>query len=395
MIWALMFSQLAIGHSIVRSVYTLPKMVVLALILVVMAWRPGRRGGQPWIWYAFLAAFAVSTYYSFAWSMSLNGIYLSGAETVLLATICFLAYRAAQAGRVEDALEAGAAAASIAVVMSAFMATQDGRWSGITGQAARFGTTLAMGAAMAMSGRRWASALPLILIGVVMTGSRGAILAVLVAYAYLHRGKVPWWAWTAALAALAAAVALRGIGAASDAMRIDQARAGWEVFLANPWVGCGPATFLPVAPKVNQFHTHILPLNVLATQGLLGAAAWSWLAWDAWRAAGREVRAVYVAAGVCSMFNPLPGLAYVWMAVLYGASRRGPERERRDWPRLIVAHAVMAVILVMVAADRHAELAERGGPTAAYHWSRARALNPLEFYYFAKTYKRPVPSGAR
>jgi len=220
-----------------------------------------------------------------------------------------------------------------------------------------------------------------------MSGSRGAILAVLVSYWYLNR-KIPWWVFALAGVAVAAALHRSGSWVQSDVMRVAQAKAGWAVFLANPWVGCGPATFLPVAPGVNQFHTHVLPLNVLATQGLLGALAWGLLGVDAWRVAGREIRAVYLAAAVCSMFNPLPLSAYVIMAVLYGASRRGTLIERRSWPRLVAVHALAAWVAVMALADRQAELGERGGPRAAYHWARARALNPLEFYYFAKTYKR-------
>lgn len=405
MIWALMFSQLAFAPGeFIRSVYTLPKLVALALVLAVASWRPGRSSAaRDWLWPFFLAAFAVSTYFSFAWSMSLCGIYLSGCETCLLAVLCFLTFRAAQAGKTDDALEAGAAAAAVSVILAAFMNTQSGRWVGPTGQAARFGTALAIGAAMAMGNPRLLNdrlgdaariTVNIILLGIVMTGSRGAVLGVLAAAVYLYGRKIPKWAYAAAAAALAATLWRKGDMLASDTMRIVQAKAGWDVFMAHPLVGSGPATFLPAAPGANQFHTHILPLNVLATQGLLGALAWGLLAFDAWRGADRRVRAVYVAAAVCSMFNPLPESSYVVMAVLYGTSRSGALIERRNWPRLIVAHAVLAWLLVMTYADRQAELGERElvkdehSPMALHYFQVANRWNPLEFYYFAKTHKR-------
>ncbi len=387
MIWTILFSQL-VTAPFIRSVYTLPKMVALGLVLAACAWIPGRRSTMPARpWHLFLAVFTLTTVTSQYWFMSLCGLYLSGAETLLLAVLCFFAYRAAQAGKVEDALEAGAAAAAVSVVLGAFMTTQAGRWVGTTGQAARFGTALALGAAMAMNGGRWARAVPLILLGIVMSGSRGAILAVVVTYAYLYR-RLPWWVFAGFAAAVAVVLHRGGSWAQSDVMRVTQAKAGWAVFLQYPWFGCGPSTFLPAAIAANQFHTHILPLNVLATQGLVGAVAWTILAVDAWRAAGREVRAVYVAAAVCSMLNPLPESAYVIMAVLYGASQRGDVLEPRAWTRRAATLVLAGALLVMAYADRQAKIGDDKDTAherdAIVFMKRAHRWNPFEFYYFIR-----------
>ena len=174
--------------------------------------------------------------------------------------------------------------------------------------------------------------------------------------------------------------AAEGAGGESSLARIEIGRSTLAMWGSHPWLGVGPDAFALAFPRVQTAafwstswlglpaHAHSVPLQVLATGGLLAAfAGLAWLACAA-RALEREARAggergaleletgaALVALGVCGIFN-LPGLAgSAWFVVLAVpcAHEMAPAamRPARDGAvRFAWAAAALAALAVVVGA---------------------------------------------
>ncbi|HVE11899.1 MAG TPA: O-antigen ligase family protein, partial [Elusimicrobiota bacterium] len=307
------------------------------------------------------------------------------------------------------------------------------------------GTPVALGAylavcvsvsvAVARAGRArlgW-TALALAAAALALTGSRGPALAAAAGaaaagvgaarrrvphqYGVRHPVRVPRAAWLAAAAAacvLAWALARRTM-AQSDAIRGQLWATAWEAFLRRPLLGwgtdafavpfrllCGPAYAFLYRKDGVATHAHDDWLQVLATMGVAGAAAYAWLHAAAWRALRSAAArpATSAAAGalaalfVSAKFNS-PSLCAAWLgAALAGAAlpegpARGEGRARALLaPGLLLACSLWtaASALAWVRADRQDLLGRlaraQGRPReAAERFEAAAALLPGVFVY--------------
>ncbi|MCR4294945.1 MAG: O-antigen ligase family protein, partial [Elusimicrobia bacterium] len=263
----------------------------------------------------------------------------------------------------------------------------------------------------------------LVLAALALTLSRGAWLgaaAGLAVYLWLSGERAPR-ARTAVLIALAAAavllaaVVLRPTAKASDSARWALWESVARSIPRHPWLGAGPdsvqallrrertAGFIRIlGPTKSQVSAHNDFLQVLATLGLAGLAAYLWLLAGAWRCVSgalkesRHRSAVAAIAGalaglfVQAKFNPVPLGALVLAALFLGLTARGEPRPGRALPFKAVAASTCALIFLLALwlcrADRafhrarSYEAAGHSGPALKAYRDAVR-LNPYEFHY--------------
>jgi O-antigen ligase len=181
--------------------------------------------------------------------------------------------------------------------------------------------------ALPVAGGAWA--MPVIVLALLATRSKAAILGALAGAAV--RWRVP--AWVLGLGALATVIALnRGM---SDTHRIYIWGVAWRTFLAHPLLGVGADNFgdafmalrdatwlsLEGGALSGAENAHNLVLNVLATGGVLGLLTRGILAWKAYPAvrSNRALTASYASVLVYSLFNPVCFEAWAVLAFMLGS----------------------------------------------------------------------------
>ncbi len=263
----------------------------------------------------------------------------------------------------------------------------------------------------------------LVLAALVLTLSRGAWLgaaAGLAVYLWLSGARLPRARAAALISLAAAAVILATVVLRPTAKASDSARwALWESVARSiprhPWLGAGPdsiqallrrertdAFIRILGPTKSQVSAHNDFLQVLATMGLAGLAAYLWLLAGAWRCVsaalkeGRHRSAFAAIAGalaglfVQAKFNPVPLSALVLAGLFLGLTARGEPRPGRALPFKAAAVFVCALVFLLALwlcrADRafhwarSYEAAGRPGP-ALKAYRAAVSLNPYEFHY--------------
>ncbi len=147
----------------------------------------------------------------------------------------------------------------------------------------------------------------------------------------------------------------------SDVQRLD----GWETALralrAHPGrtltFGWGPETFQSVyrlhrtqaSADVIGYdrvadHVHNLPLELLVTLGVVGAASFVYLAWSLWKEADAEGRAALLGLGAMAMVEPIFFPPAALLFLLLGARRQ--DMTARRAPGLGAAILAIAFALV-------------------------------------------------
>lgn len=112
-------------------------------------------------------------------------------------------------------------------------------------------------------------------LGLLATGSRGALLGVSVAFC--AQKDVPWRA--VAVGALLVGVALAFVRPSTTSNRLETWTEAAQLALERPVLGWGPGTYAELAVnEPHHPHADSLALTVAAEQGLVGLLAWSVLA---------------------------------------------------------------------------------------------------------------------
>ena len=272
-LWLVVLAQLAWCPWVLDS-WNTPKMLVLAAGAAAgLAGSSSRLRWQPsalWPWAAFAVAFAVSCWRSQAWPMSLCGVWLCGWETALLALLCFLAFLVGSTVDRRDLARAGAAAGFLAAAVGLAMSCSPsgrivGRAMGTYGHPVYWGSSLTLGLTMilgssqdpsnqataggrfALAGLSWRARgmVALVCAAVMASGSRGAAVACAASAAYLLRWRPKMDSRVLAFLSLAGWIAWQAHSRPlSDMMRGAQNAVALRAWLAHPWVGWGPATYL-------------------------------------------------------------------------------------------------------------------------------------------------------
>ena len=172
-------------------------------------------------------------------------------------------------------------------------------------------------------------------IGLALAWSKGAVIASgcgIVVFGVLSR-ELP----RKALLALPAFVFAGVWGLSHDLARLELWRISWRAFLAHPYLGWGPDTFLLAwrqfrtlewvsiyqSTEMGQASAHNDIMQVAVTMGLLGLTAYGYLIYRTWKevdenplGAGPVVGGILAAAFIQAKVNPLPlpVLAIVAMA---------------------------------------------------------------------------------
>lgn len=445
-------SALLFFWTLQADAYGAPRLAALALT-AALSWaalwkRPGwRRTPLDAPLLGFLAAMLLSLTVAADPYLGLAGMYSLHAYGLAGFLLCAAVYLACawsdeplEPGRLlHVALWAAAAAAAYGILQklglepfAGVRASGSGRIGGPQGDPVPFGACLLLFIPVAAHfwrdpspARRAAARLggALVLAALALTLSRGAWLgaaAGLATFLWLSgarppRARVAILVGLVAAGLLLAAVVLRPTAKASDSARW----ALWESVARSvprqPWLGSGPdsiqallrrernADFIRIlGPTKSQVSAHNDLLQVLATMGLAGLAAYLWLLAGAWRcvsAALKESRhrsAVAAIAGalaglfVQAKFNPVPLGALVLAALFLGLTARGEPKPGRALPfkalAVFTCASVLGLALWLCRADRafhrarSYEAAGRPGP-ALKAYRAAVALNPYEFHY--------------
>lgn len=432
------------------DLYGSPRLAALALA-AGLAWaalwnRQARRTPLDAPLAAFLAVFLASLAFSPDPYLGLVGMYSLHAYGLAGLALCAAVYLACawsdeplEPDRLLlAALWAAAAAAAYGLLQKAGLelfagvrASGSGRLTGPQGDPVPFGACLLLFIPVAAHfwrdrspSRRAAARIAgaLVAAALALTLSRGAWLgaaAGLAVYLVLRGGPAPRKR-TLALIALAAAAALGGAVLLRPTKVSDSARlALWDSVARSiprhPWLGAGPdsiqtilrrgrtdAFIRALGPAKSQVSAHNDLLQIAATLGLLGLAAYLWLLAGAWRGVADSLRdekrrsAAAAAAGalaglfVQAKFNPVPLGALVLAALFLGLAARGEPRPGRALPVKAAAAAACAAVfalgLWLCRADRQFHLGRSyeaaGRPAPALKAYRlALRLNPYELHY--------------
>jgi O-antigen ligase len=432
------------------DVYGAPRLAAIAA-LAALAWasRWNRSGWRrtpldlPLLGLAavFLASLAASAD-PFVGIVGVYSIHAYGLAGLVLCAAAYLACAWSDEPRDPDRLLSAAFAAAVAAsvygllqqggleLFAGVRASGSGRLIGTQGDPVPFGACLLLFVPLAAHfsrasspGRRIAGRIggALVVAALAFTVSRGAWLgaaAGLAVYLWLSGAAKP-----RVLTLIAAGAAAAVLGAAylrPTAQRSDSARwALWESVArsvpAHPWLGAGPDSIQTslrrvrtdefiraLGPTKSQVSAHNDILQMLATLGLAGLAAYLWLLAGAWRSVREALRdekhrSAYAAiagalAGlfVQAKFNPVPLGALVVAALLLGLTARGAPGPGRARPFKAAAVLACALILLLglrlCAADRRFYLARsyeaagRAAP-ALKAYRAAVELDPYELHY--------------
>jgi cytochrome c-type biogenesis protein CcmH/NrfG len=293
------------------------------------------------------------------------------------------------------------------------------RPDGNLGQAGLLGALLAMAVPLALNRARrdwrWLVPLPLLLGGLVLSGSRAAWLGSLAASGVLLLFAVPARRRPLAVAgaallpllglALVLGTPLRHLNNDSGEPRLHMWSDSVGLIAARPVTGWGEDTFGLVYGQFQSGNwdqgapdrAHSEPLDLLATQGVTGllAAAWFWVTF--WRrllkradrlAVSEEAAAIgaaWVAYAVWALLNfewaPVTGPLWLLCGVAWAALREPadtPARLRRPpvWVAALVAPVAGAAVIAFAVLPAVADRYEFAGDHAT-----AAALDPLQAYY--------------
>jgi hypothetical protein len=116
---------------------------------------------------------------------------------------------------------------------------------------------------------RWAG---LWVIAMICTGSRGAMLSVVLVLAWFNRSAIARYKWPALALALVA-VASMFVRPGTIVARLDHWREALRLFAASPLFGWGPGNYINVSDIPFQNHADNALLSLLAEQGLVGLLA--------------------------------------------------------------------------------------------------------------------------
>lgn len=171
----------------------------------------------------------------------------------------------------------------------------------------------------------------LMLAGIVVAGSRAAMLAgVLAAGLYWWRDmpRPARWVFSATVTA-GFLLMLNGIGSDVSLLnRLSWWQAGWRMFMDHPLLGAGWGTFgseyLVYRPVVteNTAYAHNIVVQLLAEGGVAGAGLWGLFIVSRWAGTGR-ISPVTAAAGAFLMFNLfdygffVPALQFTFFVVMF------------------------------------------------------------------------------
>ena len=302
------------------DIFMLPKLVAIFAGAFLCLLRPSKPGMLRPYFLIWLAAMAVSASSAQSWI----GLYRSPTAGMLGASAVWLGYEAGLTSSIADwpLITVGAALAGLLALVQLVPAcplhglVPNGRAIGTIGSPPFLGCMLA-----------WA--VPVIVLALLATRSKAAILGALVGAAV--RWRVP--AWVLGLGAVAVVVALNRVG--SDTMRLYIWAMAWKAFASRPWLGVGADNFGDAFIALRgpawiaaggrglsgAENAHNLILNVLATGGLLGLFTRGYLAWKAWPLVRYRPRLLACCASVLaySMFNPVPFMAWAVLAFMVGS----------------------------------------------------------------------------
>ena len=421
--YAVLMPTLFIPISV--DAYILPRVgltLVAAATLLGVGLTAGRGtlGGLRWPALGVAVAAVLAAVFSVAFNLSLIGDYSRYESLPVRLAYLGIFFGAAWIGerrRLVAWFLVGCAVASCEAVFqwaTGALARPDGN----LGQADLLGALLAMAIPLAVDRARWSpwwlAAGGLCALGLVASGARSGWLGALVGLCTLAVFQVPArrvrWALGAAVAAVALAVAigllspLRSLNHDTGSGRVGVWRDTLSVVPARPLTGWGEDSFGVVfgrfqtgdwSPGQSFDRAHSMPLDLAASQGLLGLAACSWFFLSVWRGLWRQPQvsglagamAAYLAwsllnfdwAPASGPFWALAGVA--WAAAGGSSPTTSPAREQprsARWWRPAVASAAALVALALVVPVQVADVVYFLG-----HPDRAAALDPLQPHYQA------------
>lgn len=263
----------------------------------------------------------------------------------------------------------------------------------------------------------------LVAAALVLTVSRGAWLgaaaglSVYLCLAVAGASRRRWLLFIAAAAVSAAVAAafLRPTAKASDSARWALWESVARSIPRHPLLGEGPDTIQAIVrrertdgfiralgPSKSQVSAHNDVLQIAATMGLAGLAAYLWLLFGAWRGVSEALKdprrrsaTAAIAGALAGLFvqakvNPVPLGAMVLAALFLGLCARGAPRAGRAAAFKAAAAAACAAVLILglwlCRADREFlwarsyEAAGRPAPALKAYRAAVR-LNPWEFHY--------------
>ena len=294
------------------------------------------------VWSVFSAAFLLSTIFSADPLLSICGRYYAGWENGVLILLCWLAFEMGAANPDVKTLSrwmtvSGLLGAAYLCIQRAGLDpwTWYGGAGNVVGRSMGFGGEPVYSGALVALAMTWMPTwcLPFSLFAIFCTGSRAAVLAAAAGASY--------WVWVnrpkersflVAAWALLIFIVSHIHRVASDVGRLAQNWVALLAFAQRPILGWGPSTgviwFLrcrdsaAVAMMGGTMdlcaHSHNLITNVAATQGIVGLLAWTLLCGGAWRVSASASRAALLSMFVFGMFEPIPHVAYVVLAMAVG-----------------------------------------------------------------------------
>lgn len=422
---------LVFSHA-VTDVFVLPKLLPVALGAALL-WASGARSGvslkAPLV--ALWIVLAICTVASSDLGLSLFGPRAQQFLSIMPLAVATLVYLGA-AGRITPSAAgtgvlAVAVAAAIMAVASRFgfgavaFPLQDGRACGPMGNPTFLGALLALALPLAfdeaVEGSRalGGAALLSLVAGLVAARCRGGLAAGgLGVGAYIVMADKQWRPVFIAIgsgtvaALLVALVVSRNTLHGSDIGRWESWKIAWTAWRARPLLGWGPDAFqIPfhrfettafVAAagndKTAMIEAHNDILQVLATMGLAGLAAYSGVLWGVVRSARRAMAtpgAAGVAAALIALFlqakvNEVPFAVLACAAILVASLEPAGDVLTPSWGRQAGVLASLALFCLagrLVAADVYEK---RGGMShdpfvSTQAFNRAAELNPWDLVY--------------
>lgn len=335
--------------------YTLPRIALAAVLVLILGWRGGfTKKPLTWPLLAAYGALGLSAACSGDWAVNLHGRYTARYLGLVPVGICVLAYHLRPAKNI--GLQMRWAGAILAVHgLSQFLwnplnyaTLVNGRIIGTMGSPPTLGVALAMCLPFCFAATpRRALLTTLVMAALIATGSRGAMLAAVIAALILEPrvdGLDRDGTVLAAVLLLVGVVALSFQHGVSDRLRAMTWAASLKIWLAHPLIGCGAESFSDawrafhtkewsqlVGIMSIQDHAHNDLLEALAATGLIGFAAYANLlakTWNLLRArfgcfGTRAVLASVAAAFTCAKFNAVPFPALFALAVMLGSLDEG------------------------------------------------------------------------